>query len=220
MKRKLCIGSIVCLVSLIWSGFEAEGQDIEYLLKMGHLKPHQAFFQAPLSPQLSDQTYLFADAEKPPLSGVRIGYEFLGGVAGEYVGVQIYNVGGRIYRKYGDSNLSSSGWVLLARLALLVTGVTFGSSIGVYLVGDTDDETGSFWATWGGSILGIVSGIGLYGLLEDRLADARVPNLILGSVPTIGAIIGFNLTRRYKSSATSTSPAAPPIYFNLVRGRF
>ena len=215
MKRKLCIGSIVCLVSLIWSGFEAEGQDIEYLLKMGHLKPHQAFFQAPLSPQLSDQTYLFADAEKPPLSGVRIGYEFLGGVAGTYVGVTLSFIPMILHAKYSDS----SHHAFFSRV-LWVTAQTLSSSIGVYLVGDTDDETGSFWATWGGSILGIVSGIGLYGLLEDRLAGARVPNLILGSVPTIGAIIGFNLTRRYKSSATSTSPAAPPIYFNLVRVRF
>ena len=141
MKRKLCIGSIVCLVSLIWSGLEAEAQDIKYLLKTGHLKPHQAFFQAPLSPQLSDQTYLLSvtdsesearkemlrrEAEKPPLKGGQVAGEILNGVVGEFLG--------------------------------MIGGMLPGAVLGGVLV----------WFS-----------------------------------PPIGATIGFNLTRRYKSPPTS-----------------
>ena len=57
----------------------------------------------------------------------------------------------------------------------MVLGWLVGVPVGVYLVGNTGNETGSFLATLGGSF-------------------------ILGP---IGAAIGFNMTRRYKSLPAS-----------------
>ena len=164
MKRKLCIVSIVCLVSLMMSAFECEGQDIEYLLKRGHLKPHQAFFQAPLSPQLSNRTELFADVEnkaqrgeKPPLSGGRITGEILvGGVGGIVGGLGGGFIGAGVAREGYPNELV--GFIIGGSI-----GYTLGSSIGVYLVGNTGGETGSFLATLGGSLLGF--GLGLAGFI-------------------------------------------------------
>lgn len=228
MKRKLCIVSIVCLVSLMMSAFECEGQDIEYLLKRGHLKPHQAFFQAPLSPQLSNRTELFADVEnkaqrgeKPPLSGGRITGEILVGGVGGIVG----GLGGGFI----GAGVAGEGYPeeLVGGIIGGSIGYTLGCSIGVYLVGNIGNETGDFLATLGGGILGGLAGIfAITAIIKDLENGAvrlvvRVAVALVG--PPIGATIGFNLTRRYKSppaSDSQMSPAAPPIYFNLVRVRF
>lgn len=65
-----------------------------------------------------------------------------------------------------------------------------GSAIGVYLVGNIGDETGSFGATLRGSIIG-----GALGLLAFGVG-------VLPGAP-IGATIGFNSSRRYKTPRTS-----------------
>jgi hypothetical protein len=79
----------------------------------------------------------------------------------------------------------------------LTIGHTLGSAIGVYLVGNIGNETGSFLATLGGSILG-----GGLGLTFVFLSGELLPFPLL-VCPPIGATIGFNLTRRYKSPPTS-----------------
>ncbi len=97
--------------------------------------------------------------------------------------------------------------------------IHLGSSIGVYLVGNIGNETGDFLATLGGGILGGLAGIFIFTAIIKDLDNGAV--VLVG--PPIGATIGFNLTRRYKSppaSDSQMSPAAPPIYFNLVRVRF
>jgi len=220
MKRKLCIVSIVCLVSLMMSAFECEGQDIEYLLKIGHLKPHQAFFQAPLSPQLSNRTELFADVEnkaqrgeKPPLSGGRITGEILVGGVGGIVG---WLGGGFIGAGVAGEGYPGelAGFFIGGSI-----GYTLGCPIGVYLVGNIGNETGDFLATLGGGILGGLASLFIFTAIIKDLDNGAV--VLVG--PPIGATIGFNLTRRYKSppaSDSQMSPAAPPIYFNLVRVRF
>ena len=104
--------------------------------------------------------------------------------------------------------------------------MTLGSAIGVYVAGDSgfdDPETGSFPATLAGSILGSAVGFGLItasGLITDEFGKRLFWHSLCA---TIGATIGFNMTRRYKPSPALDSqmtPAAPQIYFNLVRVRF
>ena len=123
----------------------------------------------------------------------------------------------------------------------IMVGIGLVSSIGVYLAGNIgSNETGSFPATLGGGILGalIAGGIPFGGCLYNY--STSVPSggdetfpiemlVIMGEYgcmvtgvlgATIGATIGFNKTRRYKSLDTSDTSAAPPIYFNLLRVRF
>lgn len=77
-----------------------------------------------------------------------------------------------------------------------VIGITIGSAFGVYQAGSNDIETGSFFATLGGSIIGTV--VALYPLFQQSNIDQINPFLLLTS-PTIGAIIGFNCTNKYRS---------------------
>jgi hypothetical protein len=99
------------------------------------------------------------------------------GIVGAIAGAYIY---------WEDDNV----WVILVGWAI-------GSSVGVYLVGNVEDETGLFLATLAGSILG-------------------TPFLLVGS--PISATIGFNMTRRYKSPPIKSTDAR--IVLPMLSGSF
>ncbi len=75
-------------------------------------------------------------------------------------------------------------------------GASIGSALGVYIVGNIGDETGSIGATFRGSILGMGLAWAAI-LLRTPLAYISV------AAPPILACIGFNNTRRYKFSSSS-----------------
>jgi hypothetical protein len=129
-------------------------------------------------------------AERPPLNGVRILGEFLGGVVGGFVG-------GIIGIYYGwNTGVDFLGFI----------GFPVGSALGVYAIGEIGNETGSWWATLGGSAVGTVASFVLnsYGLF-DNLGndDFRTLWMATCSLSTLGSIIGFNLTRKYEVLTTS-----------------
>jgi len=154
---------------------------------------HQSF-QAFTSPK----TYLLSATEvdtkeqrnaKPPLSVRNITNELISGTVGGicigyYVGWFAGNIG-------------------------YCTGYMLGSSSGVYRAGNMGNETGSFWATLGGSVLGGILGVGIilvtnhYELVSEDV-QSKVEIVSILSFPVIGATIGFNLTRKYKSSDERT----------------
>ncbi|MBI1924985.1 hypothetical protein HYR99_12150 [Candidatus Poribacteria bacterium] len=171
-----------------------------YTKGSGDLNRVQAF-QAPLFSQLSDQIYLLkvTDAEilraqkdeKPPQNGVRIGGEILAGGAGGIIlgcGGAFIGYGLEILivcEPVDDLGLCGlRGFIIGGSIGYLL-----GSSIGVYVVGNSGNETGSFWATLAGSILGL-------------------------PLAPISATIGFNLTRRYKSP-----PASGTALINFSEGQ-
>lgn len=123
--------------------------------------------------------WLLEDPGRPPLSGDRIIKEVaLGFGAG---------LGGAV-----GGSLLALGYVLVDYLAgddqyadidqaLQVfgyTGYVIGSAAGVYWIGNTEEETGSFWATLAGSAIGFGSP---------------------------GAAVGFNLTRRYREAPAESA---------------
>ena len=158
-------------------------------------------------------------AEKPPLRSGRIIGEILAGEAGGFVG----GYGGFfIVGSIPQIPQSRVGeWALRGSYI----GWTLGSAGGVYTAGN---RAGSFPATVVGSLLGSAVGFRIAassaGNLNQFLEDfpfGDIPRLFWGSwFAPIGATIAFNLTRKHKSHGASASPAAPPIYFNLVRVRF
>jgi hypothetical protein len=102
--------------------------------------------------------------------------------------------------------------------ATIVTGtaMSVGVYVGVFLVGNIGNETGSLQATGNGSILGLFGGIAgsvVVAILSDGLPDIF---LIVGPAigATIGATIGFNMTRRYKSL-----PASKNVLINFSDGQ-
>lgn len=146
-------------------------------------------------PGLTPPATLAAEAEPepegpPPLSGGRVLGEFLlGGVTGA-VGV----VGGA-YIGYGLETSGGCGGEWCGIGGMIVggfVGYTLAAPIGVYAVGSSGDQTGSFGWTYGGSLIG--GGVGI--LLA---ASGSEGGAVLGlASPLIGAMIGFNATRRYK----------------------
>jgi hypothetical protein len=149
------------------------------------------------------ETYNGIEHETPPspiskkstISGVRLLGEFLAGIAGEIGGAMIPPL---VIPK------DVTGEDFEDRIGLALLGAVIGNSFGVYLIGNSGDETGSYYATLLGSALGMVI----------------VP--IIG--PTFGGMIGFNSTRKNKAHPVSGSAvinfrdgrmsfAFPDIYF-------
>ncbi len=177
MKRKLCIVSFLCVLSLIWSGLE------------------------------------MAQAETPPLKAGRLTGELLAGLGGQMVGI-VAGIG-------LAALILPDGQIFVVGP---IVGGALGSSAGVYWVGTSfSDQVGSYWVAVGCNILftGAFILCDYAGFFPKYAPVHRTLGYFI--LPTVASTIGFNLTRRYKSppaSGSQTNPAAPPIYFNLVRVRF
>jgi hypothetical protein len=107
----------------------------------------------------------------------------LGGLAGGVLGGGIGAGAGFATGYLIDPHSSASDVDWAAGWGLVIGGLTgylLGSAIGVYCVGDTPEEAGSFLGTLGGGLLG-------------------APACLFPGVP-IGATVGFNLTREYRST--------------------
>jgi len=141
-------------------------------------------------------TFLFAqntkDSEKPPLKSGKIALEALSATA---LGAGFAYIGGSI----GAAFSSGDGFSDIAG-ALLGVGIGYpvGSALGAYLVGNTGNERSSFWAAFGGSAAGAALGIIF---ISSTARDSRF-YIYLATVP-IGAVIGHNLGRHFKSTPGS-----------------
>mgnify|MGYP006289347149 CR=1 FL=1 len=139
-----------------------------------------------------DSTY---DSEKPPLSSLRIGGEFVTGVGS---GIIIGGGSGFLGYSIAMANGAPVEFGSIAYFGLgFIIGYPIGNTIGVYLIGNIGDETGDFWNTLFGSIIGSVGGVFL------RMSGSTfLPYMILAP---LGATIGFNLSRRYDQSIKSNA---------------
>ena len=165
-------------------------------------------------------------AVKPPLSGASIAGEVLagglGGIAGGCVGALVGSE--LVYQLVtGKTPYEFSG--LLYGLGGFYIGYPLGSVIGVYLMGNIGDESGSFLATLGGSYIGELVGTAVLVWYFRRAKDSNMKWVIAPALlaAPVAATIAFNLTRKYKSSADSgggKQSAAPAIYLNLLKMRF
>ncbi|UCH64065.1 MAG: hypothetical protein JSU77_06455 [Fidelibacterota bacterium] len=135
--------------------------------------------------------------KKPPQNSVRIAGELLAGGAGGAIGY------------YGYLRYSGEGNGMRYYAAALY-GSTIGSTIGVFLVGNLGNETGSLVYTGVGSAWGLAAGMGLLMMFSifSEGASSDVSNafeiISFWSCLSIGATIGFNKTRRYKTPPAET----------------
>jgi hypothetical protein len=121
----------------------------------------------------------------PPLSPTRVAAEVVVGGAlaapvsllGALVGYEA--LGGGLLGAYGAGGGLLVAWSLAA-------------PIGVYVVGSSGDETGSYLAAQAGAIVGGAGGIGaMYATHGNGVGIA-----IALVAPVVGATVGFNLTRK------------------------
>ena len=156
-----------------------------------------------------------ARAERPPLSGVRVAGELFGGAGGATVGVAVGIGAGWIISK-GAAAIAPERqgedwgkivWPLIGGGA----GLTLGSSLGVYMVGNIDGETGEFMTTWTGSMVGAILAVPVASVIFSD-DEPRWIGFLIGSAigSAIGATIAFNLTRENESST-------PPFFSLSVR---
>ena len=148
-----------------------------------------------------------------------------GKVAGEMLGGGLGAIAGGIVCATAVFNLASDGddgcfgccdvGGLIGGLVGYLVGSNVGSATGVYLVGNTGGEKGSFWAGFGGSLLGtLVGGICAAALARDSDDDSGTASLfVLTATQAGGATLGFNATRKQRVEAPSGS------MFNLKDGK-
>ena len=148
------------------------------------------FFRLSNNTNLSEITDITKSSEvrrKPSLRSGRIVGEFLAGL------------GGGVILGYGTG-------ILVGDAKGMFIGIPIGSAIGVKLVGNTSYETGNSYAAFIGSILGTVVGISVPMAIRGGKNgwDLATPMLLLSFVCSpCGAIIGFNITRRYTTPSAS-----------------
>lgn len=128
---------------------------------------------------------------RPPLNGWRIAGELAAGVVGSFFALVVIGLPMWYFR--GEE--AGGEFMIYAGTALC-------SSLGVYAVGNIGAQTGSYKATLGCSLLGELPAILIFHIIphtEDWVEGLGFFTTFFGTVP-LGATIGFNLTRRYKSS--------------------
>jgi hypothetical protein len=185
-------------------------------------------------PQSSNQTNLFRvtdlqnngkKKEKPPLKGGKIACEIgagagcgiLAGALGFLIGAAVTPAG---EGQFGELNKVGGGGIGF------IIGYPLGNSIGIYLVGNRDSETGSFGTTLLGSMLGMVAATALSPVMFQDDFPRWIALPVFFSLPITGGIIGFSMTRSYRSPLDSGTAflnirnghmriASPAIYFRL-----
>jgi len=170
--------------------------------------------------------------EKPPLRGGRIAGEIgagagcgiLAGSVGFLIGAAITPAG---EGQFGELKKVGGGGIGF------FIGYPLGNSIGVYLVGNRGNETGSFGTTLLGSMAGMVAALLPIIIFQDDYPGWIGLPAFFG-LPIAGGIIGFNMTRSYKSPHNSGTAfinfrnghirlAIPAVYFRpnpLDKGDF
>ena len=143
----------------------------------------------------NDKTDNINKREIPPLNLLRISGELVAGVGAGYVaGIGLGVTGVTLAFAAGaPAEFSTMGYGFLG----FIIGYPIGNTIGVYLIGNLGDETGEFWNTLLGSIIGGIGGFYFIATTTEYL-----PYIVLSP---IGATIGFNLSRRYEQSRNSNA---------------
>jgi hypothetical protein len=134
------------------------------------------------------EVVLRASQADPPATGGRIlGEIFLGMITGAGGAIAGALIGGGlcIGGSEDDCDASQIGGAYLGSILTI--------PFGVRAAGATGDQTGSLRATYIGAALGGVGGLLLLANGRDRITGIG-----FAVAPTIGALIAFNATRRYK----------------------
>lgn len=148
---------------------------------------------------------LAAQQARPPLAPGRIAGEL---VAGTYVGIGGFLVGRFAGERMADI-LGAERDATIRQVGLtsgvLVAGLATAGT--VYGIGNIDDQTGDFAATYLGTGVGFVAGWALARIFlgpQERpregisTATRWAAANIIALLPSIGATVGFNSSRRFK----------------------
>lgn len=129
----------------------------------------------------------------PPLTGGRFAAQLLvGGVAG---------AGGAAIGGLIGAGLNGSCYEYDCLVRPVIgggIGYTLGISVGVYVIGTTDEVDASFGLTLAGSALGMASGIALAANALRGVSNENAAIIVVLGAPIAGAMMGFQLTRKWR----------------------
>lgn len=175
-------------------------------LSIVQCKPRPRIYAVEPSPAPTIMATPVAAPRHPVDSGRNVGGQlFLGGALGAGFGIVGGLLGTQILRD-GDEDIPV-GPILLGSIGLLA-----GTTAGVVLAGDNEGSDYSLAVTIAGSTLGTLIGFRL--VADSHGIGPGGAVLVLVGMPTLGAMLGFNASRRtlYPQASTRiTVPAAPRI---------
>jgi len=145
------------------------------------VKRFEQFYVPITATAINDFSYMNisdGNSEKPPLSALRIGGEI---ATGSILGYGSAHLLVRHSDSYGVAYLGAVG------------ALTFGTALGVYIIGTLENQKGSYIATLFGSIAGLFIGTSL----SSRYSDSEAKIDIFFLVVPVLSTIAFNITRKY-----------------------
>lgn len=159
----------------------------------------------------------------PPVSKGRIVSEFfIGNIIGVGGIIPGYLIGAAIGPLSGHNQLSVSGAGLITAFVTYPLALAYG----VYIIGNIGIEEGSYWSTFWGTICGVGVGIGLNSA-ANYVNNSKTLYTIPFLCPSVGAIIGFNSSRRletigysFKIEQNKYSILKPEFSMQLLRVNF
>lgn len=130
----------------------------------------------------------------PTLSGGKLSGEFFTGwgMAG-IVGLAILLEGG--HQEWEEQTFVTG--LAISNVAMI--------PLGVWLIGNIGETTGSYGAAFGGAALGTLIGIGTYyGIKESNSPSLKLLGTsVILIAPALMSVLGFNLTRKWKNDVSS-----------------
>jgi hypothetical protein len=159
----------------------------------------------PLSQAPSTQTTPSNQMRTPPLEPARVAGQVL---AGAYAGIGGYFAGSWVGTLIIDNMpMASEGTKDKVSFAFGLTGATLATAATVSAIGNIGDQTGKYSTALVGTVGGVAAGLLLNQLLygharlpaQERSSKVRwIEASLEAMLPSIGATIAFNSTRRYK----------------------
>ena len=169
--------------------------------------PQQRFAPPSLAPRV--EPVAPAEAE-PPLDAGRVAGEVAVGAGIGFVALLLGGAVGEGIECSGGCPGDFGG--LGGAIVGGAVGGVLGVGVGIYLIGNAGEQTGSFGATLGGTVLGAtVGGLVAAGMANHGSSLDSAAVVLFAASPFVGGLLGFNLTRRWDRAARA------PTIGSLVR---
>jgi hypothetical protein len=186
---------LVVLFVVLGAATPAFADDYDVCMARRHVLEAQ-LRDAPPGAQVALDAEMPVCSRTPPLSGGRLGGEILlggaAGIGGGFLGAVI-GAGMTKNNCQQGQDLCGLGGAIVGGYI----GAVLAPPLAVYLVGASGDQTGSAGATFGGALLG--GAVGLAAGIGVGRENGELGVAVAMAGPVIGAVVGFNLTRRYRA---------------------
>ena len=168
--------------------------------------------------QKGPDIFVVKNKDLPPLTKEKVAIEIFAGTIGTIITYFVVNSASGNCTESGQTD-SENNWDCFGDD--VIDGVMFGplgGAVFTYATGSYGNETGGFWKAVGGSyvgsLLGFFAALGMQNVLGDPL-QGELGLILVPLTAGVGATMGFNSSRRYKSELKSKA-----LMINLIDYKF